>query len=82
VRLQTLVVRHEPPGFDGDGIDAHTRAWAQAVNDSGESYLTPTLIDGRWAVRVSFGNANTAHEHVEDLWRLVRQKVNEGSKPT
>lgn len=78
VRLQTLVLRHEPSGLDADAIDAHTRAWAQAVNDSGESYLTPTLLDGRWAVRVAFGNANTEHEHVEDLWRLVRQKVNEG----
>jgi aromatic-L-amino-acid/L-tryptophan decarboxylase len=83
VRLQTLVLRHEPPTLhgktvDADGIDAHTRAWAQAVNDSGESYLTPTLLDGRWAVRVSFGNANTERVHVVDLWRLVRQKVNEG----
>jgi aromatic-L-amino-acid/L-tryptophan decarboxylase len=83
VRLQTLVLRHEPPTLhgktvDADTIDAHTRAWAQAVNDSGESYLTPTLLDGRWAVRVSFGNANTERVHVEGLWRLVRQKVNEG----
>jgi aromatic-L-amino-acid decarboxylase len=78
VRLQTLVLRHEPPGLDADGIDAHTRAWVQAVNDSGESYLTPTLLNGRWAVRVSFGNANTERVHVADLWRLVRQKVNEG----
>ena len=84
VRLQTLVVRHEPPTLhgkpmDADAIDAHTRAWAQAVNDSGEAYLTPTLLDGRWAVRVSFGNANTERAHVEDLWRLVRQTVNERS---
>jgi aromatic-L-amino-acid decarboxylase len=84
VRLQTLVVRHEPAPLhgktmDADAIDAHTRAWAQAVNDSGEAYLTPTLLDGRWAVRVSFGNANTEHAHVEDLWRLVRQTVNERS---
>ena len=79
VRLQTLVLRHEPPGLDADGIDTHTMAWAQAVNESGEAYLTPTLIEGRWAVRVAFGGANTEHEHVADLWRLMRLKVNEGS---
>jgi aromatic-L-amino-acid decarboxylase len=79
VRLQTLVLRHEPAGLDANAVDAHTRAWAQAVNDSGESYLTPTLIEGRWAVRVSLGNANTERTHVEDLWRLMRLKVNEGS---
>jgi aromatic-L-amino-acid decarboxylase len=73
VRLQTLVVRHEPPGLDAAAIDAHTRTWAQAVNDSGEACLTPTLIDGRWAVRVSIGAASTEREHVIDLWRLMRQ---------
>jgi len=81
VRLQTVVLRHEPPGLDADAVDVHTRAWVQAVNDSGESYLTPTLLDGRWAVRVSFGNANTERAHVEDLWRLMRQLVNKGSNP-
>ena len=75
VRLQTLVLRHEPPGLDADALDAHTRAWVQAVNESGEAYLTPALIDGRWAARVSFGAANTEHEHALDLWRLMREKA-------
>ncbi len=72
VRLQTLVLRHEPPGLDADALDAHTRAWADAVNASGEAYLTPAVVDGRWAVRVSFGAAATEHEHVVDLWRLMQ----------
>ena len=75
VRLQTLVLRHEPPGLDAFAVDAHTRAWAQAVNDSGEAYLTPTQIAERWAVRVSFGAAATEHEHVVDLWRLIQEKA-------
>ncbi|HEU5136025.1 MAG TPA: pyridoxal-dependent decarboxylase [Steroidobacteraceae bacterium] len=76
VRLQTLVVRHEPPGLDADAVDAHTRAWSDAVNASGEACLTPAVVDGRWAVRVSFGAARTEHEHVVDLWRLMRQNAN------
>jgi aromatic-L-amino-acid decarboxylase len=72
-RLQTLVVRHEPPGLDAAATDSHTRAWAQAINDSGEAYLTPALIDGRWAVRVSIGAAATEHEHVAGLWDLMRR---------
>ena len=75
VRLQTLVLRHEPPGLGADAVDVHTRAWADAINDSGEAYLTPAVVDGRWAVRVSFGSTSTEHEHVVDLWRLMRQKV-------
>lgn len=75
VRLQTLVLRHEPPGLDAAAIDAHTLAWVKASNESGETYLTPAQIDGRWAVRVSFGAAATEREHVIDLWRLMRERA-------
>jgi len=82
VRLQTLVVRHEPPGFDAAAIDAHTRAWAQAINESGKAFLTPAVITDRWAVRVSIGAAATSREHVVDLWQLMRetaQTIQEGA---
>ena len=83
VRLQTLVVRHEPPGFDAAAIDTHTRAWAQALNDSGKAFLTPTVIDDRWAVRVSIGAAATSHGHIAELWQLMRdtaQAMHEGAR--
>ncbi len=72
VRLQTVCVRHEPRGMSPVALDTHTRAWAQAVNDSGEAFLTPAQIDGRWAVRVSFGSPDTGQTHVAELWRLMR----------
>ena len=75
VRLQTLVLRHEPPGLAGEALDVHTRALADAINLSGEAYLTPAVIDGRWAIRVSLGGANTEQEHVEALWRLLRKQA-------
>ncbi|HEV7609904.1 MAG TPA: pyridoxal-dependent decarboxylase [Steroidobacteraceae bacterium] len=84
VRLQTLVLRHEPHGLDAQAIDAHTRALAQAINDSGEACVTPAVIADRWGLRVSFGTAATEHEHVVDLWRLMREKAAEiqrGTRP-
>ena len=30
-RLQTLVLRHEPPGLDAAAVDAHTLAWVQGT---------------------------------------------------
>jgi aromatic-L-amino-acid/L-tryptophan decarboxylase len=75
VRLQTLVLRHEPPGLTTEALNDHTMGWVKALNESGEAYLTPTIIDGRWAVRVSFGAAATEREHVVDLWRLMREKA-------
>jgi aromatic-L-amino-acid/L-tryptophan decarboxylase len=75
VRLQTLVLRHEPPGLDEKALDARIGALAEAVNRSGEAYLTPAVVDGRWALRVSLGSANTERSHVADLWRLLRQEA-------
>jgi aromatic-L-amino-acid decarboxylase len=77
VRLQTLVVRHEPADYDPAAMDTHTRAWAQVINDSGKAFLTPAVIDGRWAVRVSIGAAATSREHVADLWQVMRDAARE-----
>ena len=51
---------------------AHTRAWARAVNASGAAYLTPTVVDGRWAVRVSIGAETTERADVEAVWQEMR----------
>jgi aromatic-L-amino-acid decarboxylase len=75
VRLQTLVLRHEPPGKDAAALDWHTRQLADAVNLSGEAYVTPAMIDGRWAIRVSLGGTNTEQPHVEAIWRLLRERA-------
>ncbi len=72
VTLQTVCVRHEPPGVEGDALDRHTLAWARRINESGQAYLTPAMLEGRWMVRVSFGVEATEHRHVEALWTLMQ----------
>ena len=76
VRLQTVCVRHEPPGLAGEALDAHTRAWCERINRSGVAYLTPAILDGRWMARVSIGGLNTERAHVEALWRVMREESN------
>jgi aromatic-L-amino-acid decarboxylase len=73
VPLQTLCVRHEPPGLSSDALDRHTLAWVDRVNRSGEAYLTPAVLDGRWMVRVSIGAAPTERQHVAALWELMQR---------
>jgi len=75
VPLQTVCVRHEPPGLTGDALDRHTLDWVERVNRSGEAYLTPAVLDGRWMVRVSIGTADTEREDVAALWALMRQEA-------
>lgn len=73
VRLQTVCVRHQPDGLAGEALDAYTRAWAEAVNRSGEGYLTPAAVDGRWMVRVSVGAVTTGHDDVMAIWDCMQR---------
>ena len=75
VPLQTLCVRHEPPGLEGEALDRHTLAWTERVNASGDAYVTPAMLDGRWMVRISVGALTTEREHVAALWELLQETV-------
>lgn len=75
VPLQTVCVRHEPPGLSGEALDAHTLAWVGRINESGQAYLTPAILDGRWMVRVSVGAETTERTHVEQLWALMQKEA-------
>ena len=75
VPLQTVCIRHEPPGLEGADLDRHTTGWADRVNRSGVAYVTPAILDGRWMVRISIGAELTERVHVEALWRLIRREA-------
>ena len=75
VLLQTVCVRHQPPGLDGEALDRHTLAWVDRMNRSGDAYLTPALLDGRWMVRVSIGAEGTERPHVEALWAAIQRQA-------
>jgi aromatic-L-amino-acid decarboxylase len=73
--LQTLCVRHQPPGLEGEALDRHTLAWVERVNRSGDAYVTPAMLDGRWMVRVSIGAERTERPDVEALWAVMQREV-------
>ena len=75
VDLQTVCVRHEPPGCAGEDLDRHTLAWADAVNAGGRAFVSPSMLDGRWMVRISIGAEATQRADVEALWALLRQEA-------
>ncbi len=83
VDLQTVCIRHTPMSdagqpLSGDDLDRHTLAWVGRINASGKAFLSPTLLDGRWLVRVSIGVEATTRDHVTRLWSLLQQVVETG----
>ncbi len=81
VPLQTVCVRHEPQGLEGEALDAHTTAWVEKVNRSGTAYLTPAVLDGRWMARVSIGALATEEADVAAVWSAMRETAEGASSP-
>ncbi|MBV9405281.1 MAG: aminotransferase class V-fold PLP-dependent enzyme [Acidobacteriaceae bacterium] len=75
VLLQTVCVRHEPPGLAPAALDEHTLRWADAVNRSGTAYVTPALLDDHWMVRISVGAIPTELEHVQAVWQFIQEQA-------
>ena len=75
VNLQTVCIRHEPPGLNNEALDAHTLRWVNQINQSGDAFMSASQLDGRWMVRVSIGVESTTRKHVEALWQLIQHTV-------
>jgi aromatic-L-amino-acid decarboxylase len=68
--LQTVAVRHVPPGVTDEGrLAEHNLGIARRVNASGRAYLTPAVVKGVQLLRVSVGALGTERRHVEAVWR-------------
>jgi len=73
--LQTICVRHTPPGMSGEALDEHTLAWTNRINQSGAAFLTPAVLGDRWMVRISVGAEATTLENVQALWATMQAAV-------
>lgn len=60
-------------GPDGDARDAANAAIIDAVNRSGEAFLSHTRLDGRFTIRLAVGNLRTEARHVDRAWELLRE---------
>jgi aromatic-L-amino-acid decarboxylase len=79
VPFATVCFRHRPPAIASDepALDRHNAAVMDAVNRTGEIFLSHTKLNGRFAIRVSVGNVRTEARHVERAWELLQVAVRE-----
>jgi aromatic-L-amino-acid decarboxylase len=55
------------------GSDDENRELLEAVNASGKAFLSHTVLNGRFVLRLAIGNISTQWEDLEETWNLVRQ---------
>ncbi len=47
------------------------------VNDTGKIYLTHTVLDGNYILRMAVSQTNVAERHVNEAWDIIREKSEE-----
>jgi aromatic-L-amino-acid decarboxylase len=74
VPFSTVCFRYRAPGFASDeaALDAANVAIMDAVNRSGEVFLSHTRLGGRFTIRLAVGNLRTEARHIDRAWELLQ----------
>lgn len=75
VPFSTICFRWRPAGrkLDDHALDEANVAIMDAVNRTGEVFLSHTRLAGRFTIRLAIGNIRTEAVHVERAWALLRE---------
>ena len=71
VPFSVVCFRCRPAGLDEVALDALNERLLEAVNASGEIFLSHTRLDGRYVIRLAVGNLRTTEIHVARAWTLL-----------
>ncbi len=71
VDFALVCLRFRPEGRGGALANAASRDLLEAVNATGEFFLSHAELRGRFAIRVSIGNIRTGEAHVRRIWALL-----------
>ena len=79
VPFSTVCFRYRPERLAADepALDSASAAIMDAVNRSGEVFLSHTRLAGRFTIRLAVGNLRTEARHVERAWQLLQSAARE-----
>ena len=73
VPFSTVVLRFAPQGCSGEEQDRINKAIMDHVNESGEFFLSHTVLNHRVCLRIALGNLRTRWEHLDRCWELLQE---------
>jgi aromatic-L-amino-acid decarboxylase len=72
VVISVVCFRFKPAGFDEEQINKLNEKLNHLLNDSGKIYLTHTVLNGKYTLRMVTAQTNVTLEHVEKAWVLIK----------
>jgi aromatic-L-amino-acid decarboxylase len=75
VVINVVCFRYCPSGHDGKALNTLNEKLNYKLNDGGRIYLSHTMINGKYALRMVTGQTNVTFGHVERAWELIRKSA-------
>lgn len=72
VIINVVCFRYKPAGCSPGSLNAVNEQLNHALNDSGEIYLSHTIVNGDYALRMVTGQTDLTYAHVEKAWELIK----------
>lgn len=75
--FSVVCFRAMPHGWKGSeaDLDRLNGKLLEAVNESGEAFLSHTVLHGRYTLRLAVGNLRTSEVHVRRVWELLKSEL-------
>lgn len=73
VIISVVCFRYVPAGYSNDQINALNEKLIHQLNDSGRLYLSHTVLNGKYTLRMVTAQTNVTLEHVEKAWDLIKK---------
>jgi len=73
VIISVVCFRYIPAGYSNDQINALNEKLNHQLNDSGKLYLTHTVLNGKYTLRMVTAQTNVTLEHVEKAWDTIKK---------
>ena len=72
VQLSLVCFRYRRQGASNETLNELNRTLLERVNATGKIYLTHTILNDKYGLRMSVGQARTDERHVRQAWEIIR----------
>ena len=73
VVISLVCFRYFPSGYNEEQINALNEKLNHLLNDSDKLYLSHTVLNGKYTLRMVTAQTNVTIEHVEKAWILIKE---------